>query len=973
MNKHNELKIAVKLYNAKIICITETHLDPTILDSEILLDNFKIFRKDRNNGKKFGGSCVFVHKSIFAEYLEHFDAPDTVGINLKLNENLIKLVCIYRSQNLSNVEQNQLISQVENLKVNCSEDLLLIGDFNFPNVNWENFSANCNINSTSEKLNIQKRYLEMFSENGLNPALCDGTITRRRVVGNTLQESQLDQVLCSNADLVTNAETVSSLGKSDHLGVLVNLKIKNDINFIKTEKKNWSKISPAQIESLGENINWEFSVNNANTDSLWVEFCTKLNSIANQVPNSKIKCTKNGDIVKKDPWDCTALKRKRKGKDSAWKSFENVPTSQNLNVALHKQGEFDKKLSEKIIEYENKIVGIMKTNPKMFYSYLNSKRKLKESVSALKDELGNITQSPKGAADLLAKFFSSTFTNEPYGPLLEECYVDSDNIIGDIEITPDIVQKLILNLDQSKSVGPDGIHPKLLVNLAKNDQFIAAVTILFKEIYSTGKMPSVWKTANVTALHKKGSKCDPSNYRPISLTCILCKVYEKIIRNHILEHVLPNITKKQHGFMPGRSCLSNLLESFDVINDFLAQGESADIFYLDFQKAFDTVPHYRLLIKLKSFGITNNTLNSISDFLSDRSFRVMVGNAFSSNYNVTSGIPQGSVLGPLLFVLYINDLPDSIVNCVSLFADDLKMYGKSCMKNSIQNDLDTLATWQNTWLLNFNLVDNKCKVLYVGANNPGNTYYLDGKELPKITSEKDLGVLVSDNFTWKSHIDAIINKANSCVAWVLRSIITRSPEVMLKIYKCMIRPHLEYCVQLWSPLPTHGNWSTILALEKVQRNFTRAIDGMGLLTYENRLKKLGLTTLLERRARGDLIETFRIISGNANYGNNFFNVSQRGRNLISRPGDQSKFKHSFLCRRVVAYWNKLPVNVKSAENVNQFKNRLDKFRETNFCENGQFWELSNEIFSRVFQNNRGNYVQYMLSHPEIRNVRNITV
>ena len=248
-------------------------------------------------------------------------------------------------------------------------------------------------------------------------------------------------------------------------------------------------------------------------------------------------------------------------------------------------------------------------------------------------------------------------------------------------------------------------------------------------------------------------------------------------------------------------------------------------------------------MKLKSFGINNKTLDTISDFLSGRTFRVKVGNASSDDFPVGSGIPQGSVLGPLLFLLYINDLPNSILNSVSLFADDLKMYGKSCMKNTLQTDLDHLSKWQNIWLLKFNTKDNKCKVMHAGTNNPKHKYFLDGMELPEIKSEKDLGVLVSDSLSWQPHIDAIVKKANSCVAWVLRSVISRSPKVMLQIFKSMIRPHLEYCVQLWSPLPAHGNWATILAIENVQRTFTRAIDGLGLITYENRLKKLGLTTL----------------------------------------------------------------------------------------------------------------------------------
>ena len=961
------------MYDTKIICVTESHLDATISDAELAIDSFKLFRKDRTSGKKCGGSCVYVHTSIMANYLEGFNAPDTVGINLTLNNNLIKLLCVYRSQNLTNFEQIQLLSQIENLKLSPSEDVIAMGDFNFPNVNWDNSTANCNTNTTNSNLVIQKRYLEVFSEKGLTPVLKNGTITRRRVVDNVLQESHLDQVLITNSDFVTNAETVSALGKSDHLGVLVNLKFQNNVDYIKTEKKNWSKMSPEQIQLLGSSINWEYSENIANTNYLWDELNLKLTSITEQVPVSKIKCTKNGEILKKEPWDCSALKRKRKEKDLAWKLFESTPLSQNLNVALHKQGEFEKKLSEKILEYESKIVGAMKTNPKMFYSYLNSKRKIKESISALTNSMGKLTNSPKDAATLLAKFFATTFTNEPYGPLLEECHKESTNTIGDITFSPDNVKLLLLKLDQSKSVGPDGIHPKLLANLAKNDEFVSAITLLFKNIYKTGKMPSIWKTANVTALHKKGSKCDPSNYRPISLTCILCKVYEKIIRNHILEHVSENISRLQHGFMKGRSCLSNLLESFDIINDFLSEGETVDIFYLDFQKAFDSVPHYRLLVKLKSFGINNKILDTISDFLSGRTFRVKVGNASSDDFPVGSGIPQGSVLGPLLFLLYINDLPTSIINSVSLFADDLKMYGKSCMKNTLQTDLDHLSKWQNIWLLKFNTKDNKCKVMHAGTNNPKNKYFLDGMELPEIKSEKDLGVLVSESMSWQPHIDSIIKKATSCVAWVLRSIISRSPKVMLQIYKSMIRPHLEYCVQLWSPLPVHGNWTSILAIENVQRTFTRAIDGLGLLTYENRLKKLGLTTLLERRARGDLIETFRNISGIANYGENFFNVSKRGLNIISRPGDQKKFKYPFLCRRVVSFWNKLPIDVKNSKTINQFKNRLDNFRKNNLDTHGHFWELSNEIYSRLTQGNRENYVQYMTNNPILCNLRNINV
>ena len=184
----------------------------------------------------------------------------------------------------------------------------------------------------------------------------------------------------------------------------------------------------------------------------------------------------------------------------------------------------------------------------------------------------------------------------------------------------------------------------------------------------------------------------------------------------------------------------------------------------------------------------------------------------------------------------------------------------------IQEDLNRLNKWQKYWLLCFNTTDEKCKVMHVGQNNPRNDYFLDGKLLPKTCSEKDLGLYVNTNLDWKDHITNAINKANSVIGWVARNIITRDQKVMVNIYKSLIRPHLEYCVQIWSPAARHGNWATIMEIEAVQRRFTHMIDGMGLLPYNERLSKLSITTLLERRMRGDLIETYKIFKGLVAYG-----------------------------------------------------------------------------------------------------------
>lgn len=571
----------------------------------------------------------------------------------------------------------------------------------------------------------------------------------------------------------------------------------------------------------------------------------------------------------------------------------------------------------------------------------------------------------------MAEFFSTTFVKEPFGPLSEDCYIsNNNNPITELEITVEKVKKLLSSVNPSKASGPDRIHPKLLRSLSENDSFVSAITVLFVKIYQTSSMPLQWKTANVIPLHKKGSKTSASNYRPVSLTCILCKSYENIIREHIYNHVKAAITKRQHGFMPGRSCFSNLLETLDIIYDMIINGENVDIFYLDFQKAFDTVPHYRLYVKLLSFGIQGKILNTVFDFLSDRTCKVMVGDNKSDSYNVTSGVPQGSVLGPLLFLLYINDIPDNIKNDIFIFADDLKMIAKSKEHQLNQNDLNSLVLWQEKWLLTFNTRDNKCKVMHVGKSNPHNQYQLEGVVLPSVESEKDLGVLFCSDLNFNEHISTCMKKANSCIAWVTRSLISRNSEVMLKIYKSMIRPHLEYCVQLWSPLPSHGNWGVILAIENVQRKFTRLIDNIGLLPYKVRLEKLGLTTLLERRARGDLIETFKIVNGLSDYGSNLFKFSRSGANLISKPGDQHKLRHAFFSRRVINYWNKLPAQVKFSKNIDNFKNNLCNFKRLHFHAQSHYWELFKEIFNRI-DTNRSDYVTFVQDNPGYARCRGI--
>ena len=324
--------------------------------------------------------------------------------------------------------------------------------------------------------------------------------------------------------------------------------------------------------------------------------------------------------------------------------------------------------------------------------------------------------------------------------------------------------------------------------------------------------------------------------------------------------------------------------------------------------------------------------------------KVKVGDAVSKEKIVLSGVPQGSVLGPILFLLFINDLPEAMSNVIKMFADDVKMIVNPAQLQSIQNDLKLLQEWEINWLLKFNI--EKCKVLHMGKSNPNHKYEFLGSVLTECDSEKDLGVIFNSDFNFREHIYTSISKAKSTMAWLLRNIISRNSEVMITVYKSLIRHHLEYCCQAWSPKARHGNWRVILDMEAVQRNFTRIIQGMENFSYRERLNKLKLTTLFERRMRGDLIETFKILNEFNNYGKNLFNLSERTNNLIVRPNQRSM---DFFSERVIQYWNKLPEYVKNKNTVNSFKNELDNFRKTGIANKltGQYWELSEEIFKRI--------------------------
>ena len=282
-----------------------------------------------------------------------------------------------------------------------------------------------------------------------------------------------------------------------------------------------------------------------------------------------------------------------------------------------------------------------------------------------------------------------------------------------------MVRDKLHDLNPEKSPGPDGWHPILLKYTSD------LINFLLQKSLNEGMVSPKWLEACITAIHKKGKKNLFENYRPVSITSIICKVMESIIRHKIINHMERNniFADKQHGFVPLRNCMTNLLTCMESWTDMIEKGQSIDIIYTDFAKAFDKVPHQRLLRKMKDIGIVGNVLNWVRSFLTGRNQRVRVENQFSNSVPVKSGIPQGSVLGPALFVIFINDMPEIVESMCQLFADDAKIFRNAssredCIK--LQNDSDKLTEWSARWQLSFNV--EKCKSLHIGKNNSRHRY-----------------------------------------------------------------------------------------------------------------------------------------------------------------------------------------------------------------------------------------------------------
>ena len=542
-----------------------------------------------------------------------------------------------------------------------------------------------------------------------------------------------------------------------------------------------------------------------------------------------------------------------------------------------------------------------------------------------------ISDDPKEMADCFADTFASIHTTTiPANPAPHQ-QGEADAVLEDVSFRSADVFVILSHLDPNTAMGQDGLHPQLLKSCAAS--LTAPLFMIFKKSLQERSLPLVWKAALVIPIFKKGTRHDLVNYRPVSLTSVPCKILERLIFKGLYTFFSDNqiLTDEQFGFRPGRSTEDQLLLTYDEISSCLDSGSPVDLIMFDFSKAFDVICHAILIEKLRLLGVQGSLIGWIEDFLVGRTMQVLVKNTTSDTRVVSSGVPQGSVLGPNLFLIYINHVASNLTCSYKIFADDLKIYMKldrnapHASAASLQEDINLLYSTAASWGLAMNF--RKCAVLRFRrrfqVDDPF-PYSLNNNLIPDVSAYRDLGVIIDSDLKFHDHCTSSAAKAAGVAHNFLKSTRCRSPDFMMHILKSHIRPILEYASPVWNS----GYIQDLKRLEAVQRMWTRNILRLREREYGERLKELDLFSVQGRLLRADMIKCWKICHGACHitpdklWDLNIDGRTRGHRYKIRVCRGQVDARTRFFSHRVVRDWNGLPGWLVDENSLTQFKKGL---------------------------------------------------
>lgn len=855
--------------SSDVVVLTETGLDDTFNNSVIFPQNFAVNRRDRSADnsvyQRLGGVLIAIKKDYMVTELDLSQYLDIEICCSKIQlifSTIIYVVCVYippKSQ-LAIVDRYlDAIRFIDNL-MSASDIIYIFGDFNQTKIDWAAGDADCTFLTPVNALNpIGTEIIDTCQSFGLvqlNPVKNHQNRTLDLIFSNNNGESFVTR---SFTPLVPEDAYHPSL----HLFCNFERTDAYD-NVCDSYKFDFKNANYCDICEELNNYDWSPYLS-LKIDDLCSEFYRIINTIIFKfVPVVRVKDSAMGSC----PWDNETTRYLKIQKNRAFRKWRSSLRDVDYLLYRRKKSLLKTALHNAYLVYINDIQNSIKSRPNKFWQFINSKNKT-DGYPGTFTFNGQVVDTPITICNTFASFFQSVYSN--VDSIIDQQFFnylgDSNNsIFSNVVISTEDTHKSLIEMESNFNPGPDGIPSGFLKKCALPLHSI--LCHMFNLSLSTGVFPSVWKNSFIVPIFKSGRKNKIENYRGICKQSSIPKLFDKLVTQNLYFYCRSLICNNQHGFVKNRSTVTNLLLFTNFVISEVAKGNQVDTVYTDFSKAFDRVDHKVLLFKLGRLGFPISFTQWLSSFLRNRYQYVNFRNHVSQKICVTSGVPQGSHIGPLLFIMFVNDVVKFLPECnILMFADDFKIYASGKEYHNFQSlnmYLQKFYQWcsKNYLLLNVN----KCSVISFSRRISPLVYsYSFGSEIvPRVSLVKDLGVLLDINLSFNSHIDYIINKANRSWGMIRRYACEFSdPYVIKSLYMSFVQTLLEYASVVWCPYYNVN----INRVEAVQKRFLRfALRGLPwsdvntLPSYQSRLKLINMESLEVRRMVAKVVFVHKVLT-----------------------------------------------------------------------------------------------------------------
>lgn len=913
---HKLDQLESELSNFDLISLTETWFTTDINTYDIAFSGFRSpFRKDRTGGH--GGVAVYVKNNIPCLRRSDLEIPniECIWVEIRLHNKRVLVGTFYRPPNSDNTVLADIESSIDLAVDTGISDIIIQGDFNL------DMNKQISFNKVN---NICQNY-------GLHQIIGEHTHFTER------SSSIIDLLIVSNPQNVILSGVGDPFLNQD---IRYHCPIFGVFNFrkghVKCIKRHIWKYKDGDYDRLKQNListDWE-SLENDDIDTYTKNITDHILQISSECIPNKYATIRHSDT----PWMHNELRKMMRKRKRAYDKAKRTNTIQHWDKYKKLRNDTITLLRSSKNEYFDKLADKLKTNNnitsrdwwKTLKTFINTNEK--PSVPPLKDNDIIYTNENK-KANLLNYYFKAQTQLDDNGKALPHINIVNQNELSSIETTPDEVKTILKSLKLGKSSGPDNLNNYILK--ACVNELAEPLSKLFNASLSKNTIPEIWKEANVTPVFKKDDPSDVKNYRPISLLSTLGKALEKIVHKHVFNFFTNNdvITSLQSGFVPGDSTVNQLVDIYNTFSKALDNGLEVRAIFCDISKAFDRVWHRGLLLKLQSVGITGSILNWFQNYLSNRKQRVVLPGGSSEWVDITAGVPQGSILGPLLFLVYINDIVNDINSTIRLFADDTSLYiivdSPQEASDKLNQDLVKIDAWADKWLVSFNPNKTESMILTRKTNKPLHPpVIMQNQNIKQVDSHKHLGVVLESNCHWQKNIELITSKAWQRIHIMRKLKFLLDRKALETIYTAFIRPILEYADIVWCNISKYQEDE----LEKIQLEAARIVTGTTkLVSLQNLYIETGWETLNSRRQQHRLTLFYKMIHNMAppylvtlvpTLVGEISRYPLRNSDLYQTIDAKSQLYYNSFLPTVVREWNSLGDTVRSSQSIASLKRNI---------------------------------------------------